>query len=165
MRPPELEELLGKIESQREQLVGQLRQMTEEEAGRRPSERDWSAKEQVAHLATYERLWLEWALAVRDKPGSQVGPTEGNPEAYPEAQAGSLDDVLQGLAAARSDTLAAIEGLTTEELQRKGKNLLFGEMSVLQMLRTLYRHDRMHMDQIAGREPSFRPGASGGSGS
>jgi uncharacterized damage-inducible protein DinB len=159
MRPPELEELLEKIASQREQLVGQLRQMTEEEAGRRPSERDWSAKEQVAHLATYERLWLEWALAVRDKPGCQVGPTEGNPEAYPEAQAGSLDDVLQGLAAARSDTLAAIQGLTAEELQRKGKSLLFGEMSVLQMLRTLYRHDRMHMDQIAGREPTFRPSA------
>jgi uncharacterized damage-inducible protein DinB len=165
MRPPELEELLEKIESQRGQLVGQLQQMTDAEAGRRPSERDWSAKEQVAHLATYERLWLEWAFAVRDKPGSQVGPTEGNPEAYPEAQASSLDDVLQGLAAARSDTLAAIEGLTTEELQRRGKHLLFGEMSVLQMLRTLYRHDRMHMDQIAGREPSFRPGASGGSGS
>jgi hypothetical protein len=160
MRPPELEELLEKIESQRGELVGQLRQMTEEEAGRRPSERDWSAKEQVAHLATYERLFLEWALAVRDKPGSQVGLIEGNPEAYPEAQASSLDDVLLGLAAARSDTLAAIEGLTTEELQRKGQHLVFGEMSVLQMLRALYRHDRMHMDQIAGREPSFRPGAS-----
>ena len=159
MRPAELEELLEKMESQRGQLVGLARQMHEEEAGRRPSERDWSAKEQVAHLATYERFWLEWALAVRDKPGSQVGPTAGNPEAYPEAQASSLDDVLQGLAAARSDTLAAIEGLTTEELQRRGKHLLFGEMSVLQMLRTLYRHDRMHMDQIAGREPSFRPSA------
>ena len=165
MRPPELEELLGKIESQRGQLVGQARQMTDEEAGHRPSEGQWSAKEQVAHLATYERHWLEWALAVRDKPGSQVGPTEGNPEAYPEAQAGSLDDVLQGLAAARSDTLAAIEGLTAEELQRKGNHLLFGEMSVLQMLRTLYRHDRMHMDQIGGREPSFRPRAPGGPGS
>lgn len=158
MRPAELEELLEKLESQRRQLVSQVQQMTEEEAGCRPSERAWSAKEQLLHLATFERLWLEWAMTVRDKPGCQVGPPPPNPEAYPEAQTRSLNDVLQELASARKDTLAAIEGLTAEELQRTGKHLLFGEMSVLQMLRSLYRHDRMHMDQMASREPSFRPG-------
>jgi len=157
MRPPELQELLDKLESQRDQLIGQLRQMAEQEAARRPSERHWSAKEQVAHLTTYERLWLGWTLAVRDEPGCQVGPRKANPEAYPEAQARSLGDLLQELASARRDTIAAIEGLTAEELQRKGRHILFGEMSVLQMLRSLYRHDRMHMDQIAGREPAYRP--------
>ena len=162
MRPAELDELLEKLESQRGQLVSQARQMTDEEAGRRPSEREWSAKEQLLHLVTFERQWLEWAMTVRDEPGSEVGPPPPNPEAYPEARTRSLDDILLKLASARSNTLAAIQGLTTEELQRRGKHLLFGEMSVLQMLRSLYRHDRMHMDQIAGREPSFRPGAPGG---
>jgi hypothetical protein len=66
------------------------------------------------------------------------------------------------LASARSDTLAAIEGLTEEELGRKGTHVLFGEMSVLQMLRSLYRHDRMHIDQISGRESSFTPRVPGG---
>jgi len=164
MRPAELEELLEKLESQRGQLVSQARQMTDEEAGRRPSERAWSAKEQLLHLVTFERQWLEWAMTVRDEPGSEVGPPPPNPEAYPEAQTRPLDDVLRELASARSDTIAAIEGLTTEELQSRGKHLLFGEMSVLQMLRSLYRHDRMHMDQISGREPSFRPGAPGPKG-
>lgn len=159
MRPPELDELLEKLASQRGQLVGQLQQMTEEEAGRRPSERAWSAKEQLLHLATFERQWLGWAMAVRDEPGCTVGPPPPNPEAYPEAQTRSFDDILKELASARSDTLAGIEGLTSEELQRKGKHALFGEMNVLQMLRSLYRHDRMHLDQMAGREPSFRPGA------
>jgi hypothetical protein len=101
-------------------------------------------------------------MTVRDEPGSEVGPPPPNPEAYPEAQTRSLDDILGELASARTATVAAIEGLTTEELQRRGKHRLFGEMSVLQMLRSLYRHDRMHLDQIAGREPSFRPGAPGG---
>jgi uncharacterized damage-inducible protein DinB len=158
MRPAELEELLEKMTSQREQLVSHARQMTEDEASRRPSERAWSAKEQLLHLATFERQWLEWAMTVRDEPGSEVGSPPPNPEAYPEAQTRSLGDILGELASARKDTVAAIEGLTTEELQRRGKHRLFGEMSVLQMLRSLYRHDRMHMDQIAGREPSFRPG-------
>jgi uncharacterized damage-inducible protein DinB len=162
MRPAELEELLEKMESQRGQLLGLVRQMTEEEAGHRPSERAWSAKEQLLHLATFDRRWLEWAMTVRDEPGAEVGPPPPNPEAYPEAQTRSLGDILGELASARKDTVAAIEGLSAEELQRRGKHMLFGEMSVLQMLRSLYRHDRMHMDQIAGREPSFRPGGPGG---
>jgi uncharacterized damage-inducible protein DinB len=162
MRQAELEELLEKMTSQRGQLVSHARQMTEEEAGRRPSERAWSSKEQLLHLVTFERQWLDWAMTVRDEPGSEVGPPPPNPEAYPEAQTRSLGDILGELASARKDTVAAIEGLTTEELQRRGKHRLFGEMSVLQMLRSLYRHDRMHLDQIAGREPSFRPGAPSG---
>jgi uncharacterized damage-inducible protein DinB len=162
MRPAELEELLEKLESQRGQLLGLVRQMTDEEAGRRPSERAWSAKEQLLHLATFDRQWLDWAMTVRDEPGSEVGPPPPNPEAYPEAQTRSLDDILRELASARKDTVAAIEGLSAEDLQRRGQHLLFGEMNVLQMLRSLYRHDRMHMDQIAGREPTFRPGTPGG---
>jgi uncharacterized damage-inducible protein DinB len=162
MRPAELEELLEKLETQRGQLVAQACQMTEEEAGRRPSDRAWSAKEQLLHLVTFERQWLEWSMAVRDQPGCEVGPPPPNPEAYPEAQARPLDDILHELASARRDTVSAIEGLSAEELQRRGKHLLFGEMNVLQMLRSLYRHDRMHMDQMAGREPSFRPGGPSG---
>jgi uncharacterized damage-inducible protein DinB len=162
MRPAELEELLEKLTSQRGQLMRLARQMTEEEAGHRPSERAWSAKEQLLHLVTFERQWLDWAMTVRGEPGAEVGPPPPNPEAYPEAQSRSLDDVLSELASSRKHTVAAIEGLSAEELQRKGKHLLFGEMNVLQMLRSLYRHDRMHMDQIAGHEPSFKPGAPSG---
>ncbi len=159
MPPAELQELLEKLESHRQELVSQVQGMTEEDAGRR-SGRDWSAKEQLVHLAAFERLWLGWAMSVRDDPGCEVGPPPPNPPAYPEAETAAIADLLRELASARSDTLAAIEGLTDDELKRRGKHLLFGEMSVLQMLRSLYRHDRMHMDQMAGREPSFRPGGA-----
>jgi uncharacterized damage-inducible protein DinB len=162
MRPAELEELLQKLESHRQELVHQVEEMSEEEAGRRPAEGEWSAKEQLAHLAVFERLWLEWTMKVRDEPGCEVGPPSPNPPAYPEAETRSVADLLQELASARADTLAAIERLTDDELKRRGKHRLFGEMSVLQMLRSLYRHDRMHMDQMAGREGSFRPGGPGG---
>jgi uncharacterized damage-inducible protein DinB len=162
VRPAELEDLLEKLESHRRELVDQVQEMTEEEASRRPSEGEWSAKEQLVHLATFERLWLEWAMKVRDEPGSEVGPPPPNPPAYPEAETRSVAELLGELASARSDTLAAIEGLSEDELKRRGKHLLFGEMSALQMLRSLYRHDRMHMDQMAGREGSFRPRTPGG---
>lgn len=158
MRPAELEDLLQKLESHRSDLLRQAEAMTEEQAGRRPSEDAWSVKEQLTHLAAFERLWLGWAMKVRDEARCEVGPPPPNPAAYPEAQTRPLPDLLGDLASLRSDTLNAIEGLSSEELNRRGKHLLFGEMSVLQMLRALYRHDRMHMDQMRGREPSFRPG-------
>jgi hypothetical protein len=116
------------------------------------------------HLATFERLWLEWAMKVRDEPGSEVGPPAPNPPGYPEAESRSVAELLQELASARSDTLTAIERLTDDDLKRRGKHRLFGEMNVLQMLRSLYRHDRMHMDQMAGRESSFRLRRRGDSG-
>jgi uncharacterized damage-inducible protein DinB len=162
MRPAELEELLQKLESHRGELMRQVQEMSEEEAGRRPAEGEWSAKEQLVHLAAFERLWREWSMQVRDQPGCEVGPPPPNPPAYPEAESRSVADLFQELASARGDTLAAIEGLTDDELKRRGKHVLFGEMSVLQMLRSLYRHDRMHMDQMAGRDASFRPRTPGG---
>lgn len=162
MRPAELEDLLQKLESHRGELVSQVQEMSEEEASRRLAEGEWSAKEQLVHLAAFERLWREWSMQVRDQPGCEVGPPPPNPPAYPEAESRSVADLLQELASARGDTLAAIEGLTDDELKSRGKHVLFGEMSVLQMLRSLYRHDRMHMDQMAGRDASFRPRTPGG---
>jgi hypothetical protein len=39
---------------------------------------------------------------------------------------------------------------------------MFGELTVLQWLRSFYRHDRMHTDQIAGRDPEYKPRFVGG---
>ena len=164
MRPAELDELMEKLGSHRQELLRQVQEMTEEEVSRRPLELKWSAKEQLVHLAAFERLWLQWITKVLDEPGCEVGPPPPNPPAYSEAETRPLAVLVQELVSARSDTIAAIEGLTEEELKRRGKHLLFGEMNVLQMLRSLYRHDRMHMDQMAGRESSFRLGTSSGAG-
>ena len=162
MRPAQLDDLVDKLEAHRRELVSQVQEMSEEQAARRPSEQEWSAKEQLSHLAAFERLWLQWTMQVRAQPGCEVGPPPPNPPAYEETATRSVADLVGELASARTDTLAAIEGLTEEELSRKGKHLLFGEMSVLQMLRSLYRHDRMHIDQMSGRESSFTPRVPGG---
>jgi hypothetical protein len=34
---------------------------------------------------------------------------------------------------------------------------MFGTLTVLQWLRSYYRHDRMHQAQIAGRPSAYRP--------
>jgi hypothetical protein len=39
---------------------------------------------------------------------------------------------------------------------------MFGSLTVMQWLRSYYRHDRMHRDQMAGREPEYKPRFAGG---
>jgi hypothetical protein len=153
----ELDELADKLTSQRQELLACLEQMDDRKAEQRPADKEWCAKEQLAHLAQLEQRWVDWALQVRDNPGCTVSAGTGNPEGYPEASACSLSDLLRQLSGTRQDTLRVIRGLSPEELRRKGRHTEFGEMSVLQMLRAPYRHDRMHMEQIQGKEVTFRP--------
>ncbi|MDP6100726.1 MAG: DinB family protein [Dehalococcoidia bacterium] len=153
----ETDELTQKLSSQRQELLDVLCQLDDQKAGQRPADGEWCTKEQLVHLSQMEQRWLGWALQVRDNPGCTVGSTGGNPESFPDAMTCSLSDLLSQLTGVRQDTLNTIRGLNEEELGRTGKHTEFGEMSVLQMLRAPYRHDRMHMEQIQGKEVSFKP--------
>ncbi len=83
----------------------------------------------------------------------------GEPIAIPIERANehSLEELLAALAAERERTNAFIASLTPEQFDRRAYHRLFGSLTVLQWLRSFYRHDRMHIDQMAGREPSYRP--------
>lgn len=151
------DDLIEKLQAERQGLLQEVQKLTEETASQRPKEGEWSPKEQLLHLIALEKLWLGWALQVRDQPGCEVGPVQPNPPSYPQANSRTLADIVAELEATRRDSMAAIDTVTEADLAKKGTHRSFGEMSVLQLLRALYRHDRMHAEQIAGREPSFQP--------
>ena len=161
-RPSALREFLEKLHQERRALLSLLQGLSEEEASHRP-EGGWSVKEQLAHLCDAERGWLEWAFFVRDHPGEPFGPPDPEVQPFPppdDANDSPLRHWITRLKAVRWATLHRLQTahLTEEDLQRRGRHRAFGEMSVLQCLRALYRHDRMHRDQIQGRPPSFVPG-------
>lgn len=161
--PQELVDLYAKLADHRRQLLRMLEGMTEEQAEVHPNG-EWSVKQQLAHLCQAEEAWVDWALTVLENPGTQVGQTREEGQIFTRgvdtADQFPLKYWLTRLKTARAQTLRRIASanLTPENLQRKGIHRTFGEMTVLQFLRALYRHDRMHMDQIAGRPPSFIPG-------
>ena len=58
----------------------------------------------------------------------------------------------------RLDNIKLIESMnldSQEKILSSGKHRIFGDMNVIQFLRAIYRHDRMHLDQILGNEQSF----------
>jgi hypothetical protein len=68
----------------------------------------------------------------------------------------SFEELEARLNAARAATLDSLSLLTRQDLEQTGRHRWFGPMSVLQCLRAIYRHDRVHTDQMQGRETTFR---------
>ncbi|MER3485130.1 MAG: hypothetical protein C4345_03285 [Chloroflexota bacterium] len=121
--------------------------------------------EDVVYLGTHSQIVVRLAdaaaLTVLRQNHSTIEPTlvRGEPVAIPieRANAHTVAELLAALAAERERTLAFIAALTPEQFDRRASHRLFGSLTVLQWLRSFYRHDRMHIDQMAGREPSYRP--------
>jgi hypothetical protein len=156
-------ELVEKITAEREKFIAQVEALDEEQADFAPAdaqgEAQWSAKEQCAHLAEMEtvyRAWVERALA-EDNP--DLARVRGAPVAIPleDAPERTVAELVAQLRAERVKTLGLIERLRPADYERTATQPMFGTLTVLQWLRSYYRHDRMHQDQIAGRASAYAP--------
>jgi hypothetical protein len=58
--------------------------------------------------------------------------------------------------------MRVIASMTPEQFERTASQAMFGSLTAMQWLRSYYRHDRMHRDQMAGRDPSYKPKFVGG---
>lgn len=163
-----IRELLDKMAAEREGLLAEAEALTDEAASRTApdaaGEAQWSAKEQLAHLAEMEtsyRAWVERAL-VED--GADVSDVRGPRPAIGlrEAQGHSVGELTAQLRQERAVTLALIASMTPEQFERTATQPMFGRLTAMQWLRSYYRHDRMHRDQMAGRDPSYKPKFAGG---
>ncbi|MEX0750424.1 MAG: DinB family protein [Dehalococcoidia bacterium] len=154
--------------SERDALLAQAEALSDKEAGfARPDaegEAQWSAKQQLAHLAEMEtsyRAWVERALA-EDSPDltGVAGVRPGIP--LTSATERTVGELTAQLRQERATTLALIETIEPEQFERTASQPMFGSLTVMQWLRSYYRHDRMHRDQMAGREPDYKPKYAGG---
>ena len=165
----DINDLREKMAEERDKLLALIESLSETAAELAPvgaeGEAQWSAKEQCAHLAEMEsayRAWVERALA-EDNP--DVSRLRGEPVAIPleEANAHPIAELAAELRAQRERTRALIDSLRPEAYERTATQAMFGSLTVLQLLRSYYRHDRMHQAQIAGRKSSYQPRYAKGS--
>jgi hypothetical protein len=166
--PEAIRELLDKMAAERDALLAQAEALSDEQASFSPpdaeGEAQWSPKEQLAHLAEMEtsyRAWVERALA-EDAPDltGVMGPRPDIP--LTAAKGRTVPELTAQLREQRAHTIQLIESMSPDQFERTASQPMFGSLTVMQWLRSYYRHDRMHRDQMAGREPEYKPKFVGG---
>jgi uncharacterized damage-inducible protein DinB len=159
----DLQDLLSKLDEERTALLATLDGMSEDAAEFRPpdkthGEEGWSVKEQLAHLSEMETTYRAWVhrAVLESNPDLSEG-TVREPVSYrlEDAERVTLAEHRAELEEQRARTLAVLDTLSLEEFDRTARSG-FGELSVLQFLRSFYRHDRMHRAQILGLESDYR---------
>jgi hypothetical protein len=164
----QIAELKQKMAEERAALVAAARSLSREDALRVPvdaeGEEQWTALEQLAHLHEMERSYDAWVRAALREDGVSLAGVRGDPVPVPIEAANdhTIDEMLHHLELERQYTLGLIDGIPPEHYERTAVSPIFGPLTVLQYLRSFYRHDRQHAAQIQGRKSDYQPNFQSG---
>ena len=159
----QVRELKSKMAEERAALIVAAESLSPEDALRIPvdaeGEEQWTALEQLAHLNEMERTYDAWVRAALAEDGADLTGIPWQAVAVPiEAANGhTVAELLHNLALERQYTLGLIDGIDLDGFDRVGVSPVFGRLTVLQWLRSFYRHDRQHAAQIQGRKSDYQP--------
>lgn len=161
----QITELTEKMASEREKLLAALDSLSEEEASASPKDGEWNAKQQMSHLCEMESAYRAWVQRALEEDGANVDGVRGERVAIPleEADRHTVGEHTAEMRRQRETTRAMIDTMSPEDFDRRASNALFGSLTVMQWLRSYYRHDRMHVDQVSGQEPAYKPRFAQGS--
>ncbi len=164
----DVDALLSKMAEERGKLIAGAEGLRGDDANRVPvdavGEEQWTAKEQLSHLWEMERSYIAWCRAALAESGADVSGVRGEPVDIPieDAPNHTVRDLLDILIAERERTNGFIRSLSLPEFSNTAVTPGFGELTVMQYLRSFYRHDRQHGAQIEGRQSDYRPNFSSG---
>jgi uncharacterized damage-inducible protein DinB len=113
---------------------------------KRPASGDWSARENLAHLARHATLFLERLDRILSEDTPRLGRyrAEEDPE-WPQWSGLPLDDVLPRLKDARRHLIAWVRALSPDQIRRTGLHPSFGPMTIPQLLEFFLLHEAHHL--------------------
>jgi hypothetical protein len=138
--------LLSRLETQLEALDAILRRATPITVEARPRPEEWSARENLAHLARHHAIFLERLrrLLNEDRPPLGRYRAEEDPE-WPAWATLPMDEVLGRLRTLRAELVALVRSLSAREAARTGLHPTFGEMDVAGWLHFFLLHEAHHL--------------------
>lgn len=164
----QVDELLDKMAQERGALIEAVLSLSPADSLSVPKnaegEEQWTAREQLAHLWEMERSYDARVVAAVAQDGVDISGLSGKPVDIPieAANAYEVQTLLYHLQMDRQYTLGLIDGLPLEYFDRTARGAGFGNLTVLQWLRSFYRHDRQHAAQIQGRKSDYQPNFANG---
>ena len=112
---------------------------------------EWTLKDLLAHLGSAERAFLFYG---RDILAGGEGAPEGfDINRFNQTEVGSLrkrtvEQLLAELRAARQETIDLAGQIADEDFARKGRHPFFGQMSLDEVFKLIYRHNMMHLRDV-----------------
>ena len=164
----QVQELTTKMREERAKLIDAATGLTGADALHVPKdaegEEQWTALEQLAHLGEMEKSYDAWVRAALNSDNPDLSGVRGDPVDIPieDANGHSVATMLARLEVERAYTSGLIDGLSLDAFDRTATSPVFGTLTVLQWLRSFYRHDRQHAAQIAGRQSDYQPNFKSG---
>ncbi len=164
----QVEELKEKMLEEREGVIVAARSLSPTDALMVPKdatgEEQWTALEQLAHLWEMEKNYDTWVRAAIEQDGIELAGISGPPVEVPieAANASDIATMLRHLELERAYTFGLIDGIPLDYFDRRAVSPAFGSLTVLQWLRSFYRHDRQHAAQIQGRKSDYQPNFASG---
>ena len=155
----QIRQLREKMALERANLLSALERLNEVEASAPAKGEEWSAKQQMSHLCEMETTYRAWVEKALKEDGASLDGVGGEPVAIPleRAHLHPLSELAAEMRRQRGKTLAVMERMRPEDYDRTATSSVFGTLTVMQWLRSYYRHDRMHYDQVRGEEPAYKP--------
>ncbi|MBI2888074.1 MAG: DinB family protein [Chloroflexi bacterium] len=157
--PQDRRDLVAKLESHRDALFRQAESLPVERLTSAWKEGDRTPMGMLLHVISAERRYRDdWARRARDEDAPdlrQGGEAQGGAPLFEEANQMSREELVQRLKQERLLTLRFIAETGDTEFDRKGRNTPFGDLTIHQLLKSLYRHDQMHIDEMAGQPSRY----------
>lgn len=165
--PNSIIEIKEKLNAERAKLLESFANLPREVILRPYGEAGWSIKDILAHVAMAEAINVkfakmmvakseplqlqEFAVEFPDFPGA-FELDKFNAWMTERWRAKSFEEIVTALQETRADTLAWLETLTAEQLERTGEHAVWGKQSVRGMFRILAIHDKFHRGDIERRK-------------
>jgi uncharacterized damage-inducible protein DinB len=137
---------MARLETQLEALSAILARATPDTIDQRPSSGDWSARENLAHLARHHSVFhdrLERLLA-EDRPQLGRYRAEEDPK-WPEWSRLPLDEIVERLRSLRRRLVERVRSLTPAQVARTALHPTFGEMGLSEWLDFFLLHEAHHL--------------------
>jgi uncharacterized damage-inducible protein DinB len=139
---------LEDIFSETEELIAPL---TEDQLNDRYAPDKWTIKDILVHLCDAERIFLYRALRFsRGDETALAGFDENEYAKYARAGERSIDDIMREFSLVRESSIAFIESLDDDALNRKGISNNY-PVSVLLLVNLIFGHHKHHVNILKER--------------
>jgi hypothetical protein len=143
--------IVPKMRSTRDELLTTVEGLDQATLTWRPPEGKWNIRDNLAHLVDAERAHRRFVWAVLEGRSTYLKDFDldhWNQEHVARRADQPFDEILADLHTERQETLAFITTISAEAWNRQGDHPALGQVSVLQVIKVIGVHERMHLKEI-----------------